>query len=282
MKCKYFLGFALALLSLPGSLEAQSPTVLKYTFQTGQVWRFQSVQTVRIESTVSGTKQEFSSQTRALREWKVQNVDAQGNAQLTVTIVEAQVQAQMPDGKKIEFDTEDNSKPTPLDEVVGRPLAEIQLSPSGQILNLRQSGSTAAGPFLAHLRTLIYPLPDRPIGVGASWQQELPLPLPPPLGTGEQVMLRQTLQLEKVEGGIATINLRTTPAEEMKDKQLLARIAQFMPSGRIEFDVTRGLVRNQELILDHVVNEFAGAESTMVVSGTHHEKLVETSMARRP
>jgi hypothetical protein len=237
------------------------------------VLRYDGKQAMKVESTVSGTTQKLTYQISALREWKVVDVDDQGNARIAITIVRAQVDATNPDGTKLAFDTEKAGNEGPLAAVVGKPLVEVKLSPTGQVLDVQQTQAAAAGQFVALARTLFYPVPPVSVKPGTVWQHDLDLPLPPPLGNGETVRIRQTFRLEKLADSVATINLQSTTAEEIKDKARLARIAQFLPSGRIELDLSRGVLRTTDLKLDHTVNDFAGADSVQHVTGSQRETL---------
>lgn len=267
------LGLSLWIGTLSALGRADDSVTLKYRFKPGDILRYDGRQTLSVTSTVSGTTQKFSSQTSSLREWKVLAVDKDGNAQLAMTILRVQVDATNPDGKKITFDTEKDGGKGPLAVMIGQPLLEAKLSPLGQLLDIRESQSAAAGQFIAHVRTLLYPVPAVAVTPGTGWQHDLELPLPPPVGNGEQIRIRQTFRLEKVTDSVAMINLKSAPAEEIKDRAVLAKVAQFLPGGRIELDLSRGVVRSLELDLDQTVSDFAGSESVLHVTGSYREVL---------
>jgi hypothetical protein len=269
IKYPWALGLSLAFVVTHAS--ADDTVTLKYRYSPGQVLTYDGKQSLNIVSTVSGTTQKFTSETVSLREWRVLGVDASGNARLTMTILRAKVEATSADGKKIEFDTEKDGENGPLAAVVGKPLVEVTLSPNGQVIEVGSSQAAVAGQFAAHIRTLLYPFPATAVAPGARWQNDLQLPLP--VGKAEQVRLRQTFRLEKVAESVATINLASGLAEENKDKARAAAIAQFLPSGKIEFDLSRGVLRTVDLTLDQEVTEFAGPDSTMHVTGTYREVL---------
>lgn len=280
IKYSWALGLSLVLVVAPAL--ADDAVTLTYRYRPGQVLRYDGKQSLNVESTVSGTTQKFTSETISLREWRVLSVDGNGNARLAMTILRAKVDATSAAGKKIAFDTETDGENSPLGPLIGKPLVELTLSPTGQVVEIDSSQSAAAGQFVAHIRTLLYALPASAVAPGASWQNDLQLPLPPPVGKGEQVRLRQTFQLEKVADSVATINLASQLAEENKDKARAAAIAQFLPSGKIELDLARGVLRSVELTLDQKVTEFAGPDSTMHVTGTYREVLKDDVAAASP
>jgi hypothetical protein len=275
---------AIALWLAFGFVPVQEPgkVVLQYRFAPGQVLSYEAKQEMTVESTVSGTTQRSKFLTESARQWKVLDVDGQGNARLALTVQRVQVHATGSDGKQVAFDTDKDGARSPLASLIGKPLVEIRISPSGQITDIRESQTAEAGQFVAHVRTQIYPLPPSAVAPGTGWQREITLPLPPPIGAGEQVRIRQTFRLEKVSDSVATINLQSAPAEEIKDRVTLQRIAQFLPSGRFELDLSRGFMRLQELTLDQKVTEFAGSDSVMHVTGTYREILKEELAGSSP
>jgi hypothetical protein len=270
-KSAWIIGFGFVTAGLPTL--ADDAVTLKYRYSPGQVLLYDGKQSLTVESTVAGATQKFASETVSTREWRVLGVDGKGNARLAMTIVRAKVDATGADGRKIAFDSEKDGENNPLASIVGKPLVEVTLSPAGQVLEIGESKVAGAGQFVAHIRTLLYVLPATAVAPGATWQYDLQLPLPPPLGKGEQVRLRQAFQLDKVAESVATINLASGLAEEIKDKARVAAIAQFLPSGKIELDLSRGVVRSVDLTIDQEVTEFAGIDSMMHVTGSYREVL---------
>lgn len=264
------LGLSLA---LAGAATADDRTLLVYRFSPGQVLQYEAKRNMTVESTVSGTTQTFSSRTESLREWRVIRVDPKGNARLEMSLLRIKVDATEPNGRELKFDTADPAQAGPLAEITGKPLVELTLTPSGQVVDLSESGVESAAAFVAHVRTLLFPVPPSPIAVGSGWQMDLELPMPPPLGPAEKMRLRQTFRLEKVADSVAQINLTTKTAEEINDRARLGSIAQYLPSGRIELDLSRGVIRSVEQTLDQTVRDFAGAESVMKITGNYREVL---------
>jgi hypothetical protein len=126
---------------------------------------------------------------------------------------------------------------------------------------------------VANVRTLLFPVPPTPIVAGTGWQVDVELPMPPPYGATEKMRLRQTFRLEKVVDAVAYINLATTTVEEINDQSRLGSIAQYLPSGRIELDLSRGVVRSVQQTIDQTVKDFAGSDSVMHVTGSYREML---------
>src|SRR5262245_49808912 len=125
------LGFCLTV-SFPA--QADDLVSLVYRYSPGQVLRYESKRTMTVESTVTGMTQKFSSDTESLREWRVLGVDAKGNARLVMSLVWVKVNATEPSGKSFKFDTATDEDPGPIKEVIGKPLLEVTLSPSGQVI----------------------------------------------------------------------------------------------------------------------------------------------------
>lgn len=276
----WMFGLGLFAWTLPAL--AEDAVTLKYRFSPGQVLRYEGTQIMKGESSVSGTKREFNAQTAWVREWRVLGIDEMGNARLSLSILSARVETTAPDGSKIAFDTEQEDPNNPLRAVVGKPLVEVVLSPFGKIVEIGEAQRPGAGQFLAFLRTQLYALPGEAVAAGAAWQNDVSLPLPAPLGQeGESIRIRQSFRLEKVADSVATINFASGPAEEIKDRARLAAIAQFLPGGKLELDLSRGVLRRVELTLDQKVSDFAGSGSQMQVTGSYREVL-QAEVAGKP
>jgi hypothetical protein len=255
------------------STRADDLVSLVYRYSPGQVLRYEGTRTMTVESTVSGMTQKFTSDTESLREWRVTGMDAKGNARLVMSLIRVKLDATEPNGRSFKFDTASDDNPGPLKELIGKPLLEVTLSASGQVIDVSQANSEVAGAFVANIRTLLFPVPPTPVAVGTGWQVDLELPMPPPLGPAEKMRLRQTFRLEKVVDSVAQINLATATAEEIKDRSRLGSIAQFLPSGRIELDLSRGVVRTVDQTIDQTIKDFAGSDSVMHVTGKYREVL---------
>jgi hypothetical protein len=273
------LGFCLGL-GIPTT--SDDVVLLAYRYSPGQVLRYEGKRSMTVESTVSGTTQKFSSDTESLREWRIIGVDTKGNARLVMSILRVKVDATEPNGKSLKFDTATDEEPGPLASIIGKPLLELTLSPSGQVLDVSQADSDAVGAFVSNVRTLLFPVPPTPIAVGTGWQVDLELPMPPPLGPNEKMRLRQTFRLEKIADSVAQINLATTTVEEINDRSRLGSIAQYLPSGRIELDLSRGVVRSVEQTIDQTVKDFAGSDSVMHVTGKYREVLKDDVAGSAP
>ena len=268
--CTLMLGLEVCSLAVT----ADDTVSLKYQLKPGQVLRYDTRQSLSVTSTITGASQEFRSETRALRVWKVLAVNEKGNARLAMSIERVRVEATRGGEKKISYDSEIPDQKGPLGDIVGRPLLEVTISPFGQVIEVGEPLVPEAGQFVANVRLLIYPVPPQPIVAGTGWQTDLELPVPT-LGTNEKVRLRQTYRLEKLSDPVAAINLVTSFAEEIKDKARLTALMQFLPAGKIEFDISRGVVRSVDLKLDQKVTEFAGSDSVMQVTGSYGEVLRE-------
>jgi hypothetical protein len=261
---------------------ADEPVSLAYRYTPGQVLRYEGTRSLTIESTVSGSTQKFSSETKSLREWRVIEVDAKGNAKLSMSILSVKVDATETNGKVLKFDTDAEGQSGPLADIVGKPMLEVTLTPSGQVVSVSEARPETSGAFVANVRTLLFPVPPTPVGVGTGWQIDLDLPMPPPVGPAEKMRLRQTFRLEKVVDSVAQINLATTTVEDINDKSRLSSIAQYLPSGRIELDLSRGVVRSVQQTIDQTVKEFAGSDSVIKVTGSYREVLKDVVAGAGP
>jgi hypothetical protein len=254
---------------------------LRYSYKSGQAYRYEVRQSLTWESTLAGSKQVSQVETRTVREWRATATDAGGNARLTLTILRLQIDAALPDGSKRVVDS-DKDGAHPLAAVVGKPVLDVTLNPSGRILALQPRQGSGTEQLAAHVRVLAVPLPAAPVTAGTRWQNDFELVMPPPVGSGEKYTARHIVQVEKLDGTRATLNMQAVLTEEIKERATLARLAQFLPQGKIEFDAARGLMIRQDLMLDQTITDFAGKDSSVRIRGTYQEQLVESVAANRP
>src|SRR5262245_1468222 len=84
----------------------QDEPVLKYRFGAGQALVYDVAESIQGESTVGAKTEKFDSETITAREWRVESVEGNGNARITLRILRVRVTATNPDGTKIQIDTE--------------------------------------------------------------------------------------------------------------------------------------------------------------------------------
>lgn len=269
-----------ALLAVPTSLDSTTVT-LRYAPRAGQSYRYDTRQEMSWESVIGGSKQSSRVDVRSVRIWKVDRVDASGDVQLALTIQRLQIETVLPNGTKTIMDSEKDAD-HPLSKTVGQPVVQITMSPMGQIERIEQLQRNGTEQLSTHLRTLVVPLSADPVRVGAEWQNRFDLVLPPPVGNGEKFAARHVMRLEQLEGSRATLNVRTELVDAVTDSSSAARLAQFISSGRVQFDVARGVIVSQDLRIDRTVADFAGKESSVRISGYYREQLAESVATELP
>src|SRR5262249_28972246 len=166
-KCICALGLSFALMS---AAFADDRVTLLYRYSPGQVLRYEGKRTMTVESTVSGTTQKFVSDTESLREWRVIGIDGKGNARLAMSILRVKVDATESSGKCLKFDAATDGEAGPLASVIGRPLLEVTVSASGQVIEVSEATGENVSSFVANVRTLLFPVPPTPIAIGTGWQ----------------------------------------------------------------------------------------------------------------
>ncbi len=258
-------------LALAQIADAQQGVVLRYKFSAGQTIRYGGEHVMRIEATAGDSTQTAKTQTKFLRQWTVQQVDADGTATLVMSIERVQVDASMPDGNRIAFDT-DKETDTPASGMVKRPLVQVRLRPNGQVAELKEAAGGGWSQFISGVKLLFCPFPTVPITAGTAWQRELEVRLPG--SASAKVKLRQTFRLEQLDGSSAVVSVNTEPAEQV-DPPLMAQVAQLLGNGKFLFDVQNGLLKSQNTSVQQVVQGYAGSDSQMQVVGQFSESLLD-------
>ena len=87
--------------------------------------------------------------------------------------------------------------------------------------------------------------------------------LPVEGGTIKKIQTQQQYKLEKVEAGVATINVTTQVLTPISDPKLQSQIVQRLQNGTIKFDVDAGRLLHKQFDIDQEVFGFSGPESHM-------------------
>lgn len=263
----------------PGRSEAQDKVVLRYQFAPGQVLRYQISQDAQVERTVGDNTQKMTSRGSSIRQRKVLEVDAQGNASVELSLIQVKLEATLPGSPPLRFDSEKPEQASPAfakyREIVGRPLAILKIAPSGSVLDYKPLVTDeAAQAMTTRNGQLAVPLPAEPVAIGASWRNNFDVSVRAPTGQAQKLVAQQIYTLTQVQNDLATIEYKTVILTPVGDPALEAQLLQFQPEGEVQFDVRRGIVVDQKLAVDKNVVGFAGATSAMRVRDSLTERLL--------
>jgi hypothetical protein len=244
---------------LPGSR-------LAYRFTPGEVLRTKVVHLAKVDTKIKGTAQSTTSRTISTRAWRIREVDADGNITFDNVVEKLEMWNSVEGREESHYDSEtDRSPPAEFTAVaasVGKVLATIKIDPSGRILS-RQNAQQQYNPGIGDITVPLPPADKQPIKPGVTWSIADELRLPVEGGTMKKIQTQQQYKLEKVEAGVATINVTTQVLTPVNDPKLQSQIVQRLQNGTIKFDVDSGRLLHKQFDIDQEVFGFSGPESHM-------------------
>ena len=236
---------------------------LKYHFEPGEEILSKVIHLVTMDTKIEGTAETVETRSVSLRRWKITDVDKRGNITFLHYVDKANMWQKVTGRPEIRFDSESDEQPHALyrnvAKTIGVSLATITISPQGVIV-----GRTSAQPnFNPGIGELTVPLPDRPVKVGQKWYIPDELRIADADGRYKRVQTRQLYTLQKVQTGIATIQVVTQVLTPIRDPKIRSKLIQRLQHGTIKFDLDAGRVRSKQMDLNERVIGFNGAASIM-------------------
>lgn len=259
---------------------------LVYKFQPGQFIHYSGSSKVQYYTQLDEKTFPSSQTNETSTHIRVVTVDEQGVATIEPVLDRARMTAQMPDKKPVVFDsrTDDNSQPQfqAVRDSIGKSVARFQVSPAGKLVKaviVESSAPKALQDAAERLETrfpFLLVLPATAISVGDKWREEYSVVIVNE-GLKQPVPLRRIYELNSVADGIARIKFRTLVLTPLNDPELEKQILQQTPSGTIEFDIERGLVRSYVANINRTSHNAFGPRTLLQVTGESTEKLVTES-----
>lgn len=239
---------------------------LAYRFAVGEVLRTKVVHLAKVETKIKGTAQTTTSRTISTRAWRIRDVDAAGNITFENVVEKLELWNSVEGREESHYNSEtDKAPPAEFATVaasVDKVLATIKIDPYGRIVS-RQNAQQHYNPGIGDLTVPFPPADKQPIKPGTSWSIPDELRLATEDGTIKKIQTQQQYKLEKVEAGVATINVATQVLTPVNDPKLQSQIVQRLQKGTIKFDVDAGRLLHKQFDIDQEVFGFSGAESHM-------------------
>lgn len=244
------LGFALpAFAQLPWQFKWQKGQTLNYKIKQS---------TDMIEKLDKGTNTS-SSQMDAINRWQVSDLDAKGIATLSMTLVSLRHEQKRVNGDTLLFDSQNLDKSTPelrdqMSKYVGQVQAVLRVDGYGRVIDVKQ-GSAATFDWQP---PFVIVFPEAKAAVGQAWKRPFNLVLDPPYGTGEKYDAEQRYDCVKLDGGKATLTVKTEfktmPDNSRERLPLLQKDIQ----GELLFDLNAGRLVSTRLRTDKTVENHQG------------------------
>ncbi len=161
----------------------------------------------------------------------------------------------------------------PQSKAAGTPKSNATEVPESIVSATSKPNEAAAAKPDQKLSFLI-PLPKEPITVGHRWKQKYDEPVNVGQGLRQQIPMLRQFELTSISDGIATIKFRTSILALLNDPKIQGQLAQQTPSGTIEFDIERGLIRSRKSVTNEAVVNAFGPQSLLQVVGESAEKMI--------
>ncbi len=268
--------------------DAQS-IALRYRFRPGQFVHYQVESASKMTLQAKQEVQTLEEKRSTRKHYRVVSVDDEGTAVLEPVIDHVLMEAQTDGALPVEFDS-DSSEPVPpqfatVSETVGRVLVRVRYTPRGEIDEvIRVANDRDVKEEDVERHKFLVAFPERKLAVGESWDDDFTVqvsisgdfkkPLYKP------VTIRRRYTLKSIDDGIATIGFSTYPLSVDRDPQIRMQLVQRSLTGKVEFDIDRGVIRKWTSAgTGQVFNPF-GPSSSAQASSSNIERLVTS--ARRP
>jgi hypothetical protein len=259
-------GFALTVFA--ATLVAEQPAAatkyeLRYKFTPGEVVMTEVVHQANVRTTIQGTTQTAETRSCSTKLWKIDSVDASGNATFTHMVDNIEMWQKASGRQEVRYNSQtDETPPAGYEEVaksVGVPLSIVTMDPRGTIVK-REIPHKGA---LNVSTQITMPLPEGPIAIGETWSTPIEVDVTLQDGSHKKVQTRQQFTLENVTDGIAHVAIDSQVLTPIRDPSIEAQLVQRMSTGWVKFDLEAGRVVSQQLELDKHVVGFNGPASSM-------------------
>jgi hypothetical protein len=256
--------------------------VLRYKFKRGETLRWEVEQRSQIRTTIQGTTQTADTVSTSVKVWRVDGVDAKGQAKFTYWVESVDMRQKFDGRKELHYNS-DNDKEAPpgfgdVAKQVGVPLSTVTLDALGKTVAREELvQQTTPAPEL-----ITPPLPEEAVAVGGQWTT--PADIKVTLRTQEvkTIKARQHYTLESVEGDVATIRLETQILSPVRDNpEIEAQIVQSKANGQIRFSIDEGRILSQQSDVDEHVNGFQGEASSLHCVSRFSERLLPAGAASK-
>jgi hypothetical protein len=260
--------------------------LLRYQFQAGETLRWEVEHRAQIRTTIQGTTRTAETVSTSVKVWKVDSIDAQGQAKFTYSVESVDMRQKLDGRQESHYNSQNGGKVPPgfadVAKAVGVPLAVVTLDAQGKTIHreeLREQAVPAP--------ELITPLlPAEPVALGDEWTSPADIQVTLKTQEVKKIKARQQYTLKSVDGDVATVALETQILSPIRDNpEIEAQIAQSKGAGEFRFSIDEGRILSQQTDVDERVNGFQGEASSLHCITRFSEKLlpaVDRTAARLP
>ncbi len=247
---------------------------LRYKFSKGEVVRWKVRQLGTTEATVRGNTQTSKMRSVSTKQWKVLDVDNEGNVTFVHSVVDVDMWQKISDRQEVRYNSLKDQSPPPeymqVAKTIGVPIATVTVSSSGKVLQRDKAPKqTNSG-----LGDIVLRLPAEAVKVGQDWHLSNEIRVRRRDGELLRVKTRLVYTLKSVKTGVATIAVRTEVLTPINDPQIKSQLIQQLTNGELKFDLDAGRLMAQKIDWDETVVGFSGYDSMMKYLARFTEELI--------
>lgn len=257
--------------------------LLRYKFTKGELLQWKVSHRGTTEATIHGNTQTTKMSANSTKQWRVVDVDEQGDATFVHSVVHVDMWQKVSDRQEVRYNSATDKTPPreyiQVAKTVGVPIATVKISPSGQVLE-RDKAPVQAN---SGLGNIAMPLPLEPVRVGQDWHLSNEVRVRRQDGKQLRVKTRIVYTLKSVKTGVATIAVNTEVITPVNDPQIKSQLVQQLTNGELKFDMDAGRVLSQQIDWDETVVGFNGDGSMMKYLARFNEDLIPVdAVAKQP
>lgn len=259
---------------------------LQYKFVPGESVHYEVHQKMEMHTEFNSATTKQTNDVWERKHYKIVSVEADGAAELETVIDEVKMKANQ-GGQPIDYDsTKPGSKvPHAFSQIVdsiGKPQVRVRMSPQGQLITVsRLNKNGKAGPKVSAsaippndpTHNFLVKFPVEPVAIGATWSEELTVPVVVTKEINREIKLLRTFELAKIENGIATLKVATSIKSRVNNPSILTQLIQRTPTGTITFDIAKGRIASRDMKTDRSVINGLGNNTVFRAVSHRTEKL---------
>lgn len=249
--------------------------LMRYRFTPGMRIISEVVHLAKTNTKIDATEQDSSSRTVSHKVWEFVKAD-EGKMTFEYRITDIDMSQRVGTGAEIRYNSSQKEPPMPQFQAaadsIGRVISKVTIDEQGLII----ARSDDTNPPNLGMGDITLPLPEKAVGIGASWETPRELRIMREDGSLKPVRFRELYKLEKVSAGVATVSVRCEMITIISDPKEEAQVLQQLSEGTIKFDLDAGRMISKELEWDKRVVGFSGSGSVMEYSARLSENVTGT------
>lgn len=254
---------AMGFLSSPAAAEEPQTYQLRFKFAPQQALYYVTQNDAEYMVEQAQARETVPHTSMTIRHIQVLDLNPDGSANVELVIDRARMTANN-GGVQSLYDSRDAAHvPTEFASVhlsIQKPVP-AQLTPLGKVL------PSADNPTNVEQYDLLFPLPEQPIAVGGTWNDnfEVDVHIATESKLRRQIKMQRRYELKSVENGIATISMVTGPLSPLNDPFQESQLMQRKPRGTLKFDIEKGCLIDRQFKIDEKVVGHSGQGSALTV-----------------